>query len=102
MRMATLNEIRMMVEQSLPHWKRSIEYWEDNPYDFEHADSDVGHLQLVVATDDWCGWGYRTGYPDYDDPLYSYRHWAIVTVTPKSTVEGLMRAITEQLDTKLE
>lgn len=98
MRKQKLHEIRLMVKDSLPHWIKSIEFWEEHDEEFDHDSPDIGYLLLTVGTNDWRRWGYQTGDNTLPGGAQGFKHRAEVCVWPEATVDDLVEEIASQLD----
>lgn len=101
MRRSAINEMRLMIEDSLPHWKLSIEFWRDNDGLYAHNDDQNDYLRLTVSTNDWNGWGYQTGTTNIYGGAHDYRYWAEVKVWPESTADEILAKVVSQLEVQV-
>jgi len=98
MRKQRLREIRLMVKDSLPHWKKSIEVWEERCEVYGHDAPDVGYLVLNIGVRDWRIWRHKTGHINSAEEFVDYDKVIEVLVWPESTVDDLMEEVTMMLD----
>jgi len=101
MRSGTLQQIRLMVEQSLPHWLEALEVracrCEDDIDDCGCLSELADTVLTIGIDDDWHGWGYQTGDPNYPGGAYGYHTCATLYIHPNSTVNEIMMDLTTQL-----